>query len=120
MTEEPTPAPAAAPILAPAEITRRLLMLVELQGALAAQGIHSVLARTHRLVLQYNYSGCEPSGPTDPELHIFIPGGLIDTVATADGSVYSLVGTERCSVSDPSAAVAVIAQPRHRPESMTS
>src|SRR6266566_1741981 len=52
---------AAAPILATAEVTRRILMLAELRGALSAVGVRSVLARHHRLVLQYNRVPSRPS-----------------------------------------------------------
>ncbi len=59
-------APSSPPILARAEVTRRMLLLAELQDALAPLGVRSVLARNHRLVLQYNHSPCEPSGLTNP------------------------------------------------------
>ena len=48
--------PPREPILTEAEVARRMSLLAELQAALTAQGIRCVLARNHRLVLQYNRS----------------------------------------------------------------
>lgn len=94
------------PILAQAEVTRRMLLLADLQAALAAQEIRAVLARNHRLVLQYNRSPFEPSGLTDPQLHIFTPDGT--DIATTDGTTYSLSSGEKCPADDPHLAATVI------------
>jgi len=94
------------PILADAEVALRMLLLAELQAALVELGFHSVLARNQRLVLQYNQRPCEPSGLTDPDLHIFTPDGT--GIATTDGATYALPGGRNCPVSDPGAAAAIL------------
>lgn len=101
----------ATPILAQAEVARRMLLLADLQAALAAQEIHSVLARNHRLVLQYNRVPSGPSGPTDPQLHIFTPGGT--DIATTDGSTYNLASGEKYPADDPAAAATLIRHGQH-------
>ena len=111
MTEQATPAPAAAPILATAEVTRRMLLLAELQDALAALGVRSVLARHHRLVLQYNRVPSGPSGMTDAQLYIFAPGGT--DIATTDGSTYRLASGQEYPVGNPAAASALITTRQH-------
>jgi hypothetical protein len=111
MTEEATPAPAAAPILATAELTRRMLLLADLQDALAALGVRSVLARHHRLVLQYNRVPSGPSGMTDPQLHILTAGG--SDIATTDGTAYRLASGGQCPASDPAAAATFIRHGQH-------
>ncbi len=93
-------------ILGQAEASRRMLLLAELQSALAGLGVRGVLARKHRLVLLYNRSQCEPSGLTDPQLHIFAPSGI--GLATTDGSAYILSSGEQVPASDPGAAAAAI------------
>jgi len=110
VTEQATPAPAAA-ILATAEVTRRMLLLAELQEALAALGVRSVLARNHRLVLHYNVVPSGPSGMTDPVLHIFTPEGT--DIATTDGSSYHLARGEKCPACDPVAAAVLIRHGRY-------
>ncbi len=106
MTEQATPAPAAAPILATAEVTRRMLLLGELQEALAALGVRSVLARNHRLVLQYNRVPYGPCGMTDPQLHVFTPDGTC--VATTDGTTFHLASGRQCPADDPAAAATFV------------
>jgi len=93
-------------ILTEAVATRRMLLLAELQAALAVVGVRCVLARNQRLVLQYNVSPCEPSGLTDPKLHIFTPDGT-DT-ATTDGTAYRLATGPEYLTADPAAAAAAI------------
>jgi hypothetical protein len=61
-------------------------LLRELKAELSALGIESVLARNHRLVLRYNAGPLDPSGLTDPQLHIFTAAGK--QVATTDGAVF--------------------------------
>src|SRR6266567_172627 len=106
VTEQATPAPAAAPILATAEVTRRMLLLGELQEALAALGVRSVLARNHRLVLQYNRVPYGPCGMTDPQLHVFTPDGTC--VATTDGTTFHLASGRQCPADDPAAAATFV------------
>jgi hypothetical protein len=65
------PALTRPPILTREEASRRAALLADLQSALEAHEVSSVLARRHRLVLQGVRTKCEPSGPTDPQLHIF-------------------------------------------------
>ena len=61
------------PVLSQAEATRRMTLLTDLQDALAARGIRAVLAKRRRLVLRSSQP-VTPSGPLDPQLHIFHPG----------------------------------------------
>ena len=97
-----------APIVAPAEVTRRMLLLADLQAALEFNEVHSVLARNHRLVLTSGRAPCEPSGPTDPQLHIFTPDGT--DIATTDGITYTLASGHECPASNPHAAATMIRQ----------
>ena len=101
----------STPILTKAEVSRRMLLLADLQVALAAQEIHSVLARNHRLVLQYNRVPCGPSGLTDPQLHIFAPDGPCD--ATTDGTTYRLPSGQECAADDAAAAATLIRHSQH-------
>jgi hypothetical protein len=103
--------PSSPPVLAKAEVSRRMLLLAELQGALARRDIHSVLARNHRLVLQYKSSPCQPSGLTDPRLYIFLPGGTDS--ATTDGTSYHLAIGRQYLASDPAAAADLILHGQH-------
>jgi hypothetical protein len=98
-------------ILAQAEVSRRVLLLAELQAALAAQQIDSVLARNHRLVLQYNRVPSGPSGMTDPQLHIFAPDGT--DITTTDGRTFNLASGEKCPADDPAAAATFIRHGQH-------
>jgi len=96
----PSPRP---PILARQEASRRAGLLRDLQTALTAQGVSSVLARHHRLVLRGGgRTRCEPSGPTDPQLHIFTPDGT--DIATADGSTYHFASGSAHPAGDPARA----------------
>jgi hypothetical protein len=100
---EQNPPPTRTPVLAKDEASRRVALLAELQGALAAQGIRSVLARRHRLVLSgRNSTTCEPSGPTDPELHIFTQDGK--EIATARGRTYHFASGQAHPADDPARA----------------
>jgi hypothetical protein len=100
-------------ILAEADVTRRMLLLTELQSTLAAQGAQSVLARRHRIVLRADQP-IGPSGLTNPELHIFAPGGTY--IATTDGTTYRLASGPEYPVDDPAgAAIATLTRhPIHR------
>lgn len=97
----------ARPVLAESEVTRRLMLLVELQAALAAHGVQSLLVRNRRIVLRAQGSGLEPSGPTDPQLHIFVGDGT--QIATTDGARYEFTTGPAHPASDPQAAAASIA-----------
>ncbi len=99
------------PILAQAEVARRMLLLAELQGPLAAIGLRSVLARNHRLVLQYNCIPSGASGMTDPQLHIFAADG--SDVVTTDGRTFNLASGGQCPASDPAAAATFICHFQH-------
>ena len=90
------------PILAREEASRRAALLCDLQSALAARGVTSVLARHHRLVLEGGSTGCAPSGPTDPQLHIFTPDGA--DIATARGSAYHFATGPEYPADDPGQA----------------
>jgi len=94
------------PLLNKEEASRRAALLSELQSALAAQGVRSVLARHHRLVLSGGSTKCAPSGPTDPQLHIFTPEGT--DIATTHGSTYHFASGDAHPADDPARAA------RHR------
>jgi hypothetical protein len=81
---------ACSPILAKDEAGRREALLSDLQNALAACGLKSVIVRRHRLVLEGASTKAATSGQTDPQLHVFIPGGR--SVVTASGQGYLLGG----------------------------
>jgi hypothetical protein len=96
-----------APVLAEAEVARRQLQLADLRAALASASIDSALAGRHRLVLRYQAEGpCEPSGPTDPQLHVFLAGGKV--VVTTDGMMYHLPGGVTSPASDSAGAAAIL------------
>jgi hypothetical protein len=97
-------------ILTQAEVAGRMLLLAELQVALAALGVQSVLARNHRLVLRSSRGPCAPSGLTNPHLHIVTPDG--SNIATTDGSTYSFASGQVCPANDPE-AVATIVRENH-------
>src|SRR6266700_7949177 len=91
-------------------------LLAELQDALTDLGVRSVLARHHRLVLQYNRVPSGPSGLTDPELHILAPAGtdIVTTdIVTTDGTTYRRASGQQYPVADPAAAAALIRHGRH-------
>jgi len=90
------------PILATDEASRRAALLADLQSVLAAQGVSSVLARHHRLVLGGGRNKCEPSGPTDPQLHIFTPDGT--DIATTDARTYHFASGHAHPADDPAHA----------------
>ncbi len=103
-------AAASPPILPRAEANRRMLLLADLQAALAAHEIRSVLARNHRLVLRSEPVPCEPSSPTDPQLHIFAHDGT--DIATTDGTTYSLASGTKYPAGDPAATAALMQRGR--------
>jgi hypothetical protein len=108
------PGHAETPVLEECEATRRVLLLSELQAALAAFGVQSIRASRHRLVLRY--SDPPPlmrSGPTDPTLHVFTPAGT--RVATTDGTVYRLDDGQEYPAADPAAAAAAICRTHATP-----
>ncbi len=90
------------PILAREEASRRAALLSDLQSALAAQGVSPVLARNHRLVLKGASTRCAPSGPTDPQLHIFTPD--CTDIATTHGSAYHFATGRAYPADDPARA----------------
>jgi hypothetical protein len=103
-----TPGPARPAVLTETEAASRLRLLADLKTELASLGIPSVLARNHRLVLRYNTVPCEPSGPTDPQLHILVPAGT--EIATTNGSTYALSSGRTHAATDPAAAARLIAR----------
>lgn len=90
-----------ASILESDEVDRRMLLLAGLQDALHGLGVTCYLARHQRLVLRYAEGPLEPSGPTNPQLHIFLTGS--PQSVTTDGACYRL-GKREFPVSDPAAA----------------
>jgi hypothetical protein len=107
VTKYHTPAQPGAPILDDSEAASRTLLLAELQAALTGLGVRCVLARRQRLVLRYSDKApLEPSGPTDPTLHVFAPDGT--RVASMDGTVYRLGSGQEFPASDPATAATMI------------
>jgi hypothetical protein len=104
----PTAPPAlSAPVLDESEVGRRMLLLAELRSSLAELGVRSVVARNHRLVLRYNQVPLEPSGLTNPRLHIFCRSAA--RTAVTDGMSYRLDSGEEFPASDPAAAAVHLA-----------
>ncbi len=103
--------PSREPILAEAVVAGRMLLLAELQAALAAQQVGSVLASNHRLVLRYSAIPCEPSGLTNPQLLIFGPDGT--GTASTDGISYRLPDGAEYPAADPAAAATAIRHGQH-------
>ena len=97
-------------ILSDSEADRRKALLADLQAALAELGCQSVLARTHRLVLRSADGITEPSGPTNPRLHVIQPGRTC--VITTDGTAYNLPGSQTCPAADPATAATTVARRR--------
>lgn len=100
------------PILANAEASRRRALLAELQAALAAQQIQSVLARNRTVILQFNDERHQPSGLTDPQLYIFAPDGT--DIATTDGITYHFTSGKTYPTCDPAGAVIAIRSDQRR------
>jgi hypothetical protein len=98
----PLPRP---PVLHEGQVMRRVRLLTALQGALAAQGLDSVVVRNRRLVLRSNGDRMEPSGPTDPQLAIFAPDGI--AMATTDGAAYHFADGQAHPAADPCGAAAM-------------
>lgn len=96
---EPSQPRRRPPVLTDEAASRRTAQLADLRSALAAQGVSSVLAGTHRLVLRGEPHRYEPSGPTDPRLYIFTPGGT--DIATANGRAYLLASGGAYPAADP-------------------
>jgi hypothetical protein len=97
------------PILSEAEVTLRMGLLTDLQDALAVWGVQAVLARRRRLVLRANQP-VTPSGPTDPQLHMFAPGGA--DVAATDGSTYRFGSGGEYPANDPAGAARATISPK--------
>jgi len=90
------------PILAREEASRRAALLTDLRSALAALGVSSTVVGNHRLVLEGSSTKCAPSGPTDPQLHVFTPDGT--SIVTTNGRAYLLGGGRAFSIDDPAKA----------------
>jgi hypothetical protein len=111
VTMKTNPSAGQPPIIEEREAARRMLILTELQAALTATGIRSILARNHRLILRYNQTPCAPSGLTDPQLHIFSPEGT--DIATTDGTSFSLASGPQYPAASPIAAATNIRHGHH-------
>jgi hypothetical protein len=94
------------PILDDGDAAFRRLLLDQLQVALAELGIHSTLARRHRIVLRYTDGVAGPSGLTDPQLYVLAEPGSV--TVTTDGTTYQLSHGQKLEAADPSAAAAII------------
>jgi hypothetical protein len=101
-----TPTPLTPSVLDDQDAALRMLVLADLQAALAGSGFRAMLARNHRLVLRYGQAPLDPSGLTNPALHIFGPAGT--RVATTDGITYRLDDGQEYPVTDPAALAAHI------------
>lgn len=102
------------PVLSDDEAASRMRLLADLRAALSALGIQSLLARRQRLVLvsRYMEGPFDPSGLTDPQLHVFLPSGALSV--TTDGVSYRLA-KQKFPVEEPSAAAAAIRATRPAP-----
>jgi len=96
----------AKPVLPESEVARRVLLLAELQAALDALGAQAVLVRNRRIVLRDEGSDLGSSGPTDPQLHIFLGDG--SEIATTDGTQYEFTTAQAHPADDPQAAAGSI------------
>jgi hypothetical protein len=90
------------PVLPAAEVTRRVTLLAELQDAFTAHDVQAVLVRNRRIVLRATGTGLEPSGPTNPQLHVFLGDGT--EIATTDGTQYEFTTGPAHLIGDPQAA----------------
>lgn len=106
-----TAASIARPILDEPEVTRRVLLLAELQGALAAHGVRSLLVRNRRIVLRSAGTGLERSGPTDPQLHVYTADAT--EIVTTDGTLYEFSAGPAHPAADPQAAAASLTDRLH-------
>lgn len=101
----------ARPILDESEVIQRVMLLAELQVALVARGMQSLLVRNRRIVLRSAGTGLEPSGPTNPQLHIFQDDGT--EIATTDGTRYEFATRLVHPVADPQAVAESLASHSH-------
>jgi hypothetical protein len=76
-------------------------LLAELRAALTTQEVQSVLVRNRRLVLHAAGNGQERSGPTDPQLHVYLADGT--DVVTTDRISYQLATGPSYPADDPRA-----------------
>jgi hypothetical protein len=90
------------PILAREEASRRAALLADLHSPLAARGVNSTVVGRHRLVLEGTGTKAAPSGPTNPQLHVFTPGGT--SIVTTNGRTYLLDDRRACPADDPAQA----------------
>ena len=94
------------PVLSVEQAVHRAELLADLQSALAAHGLDSVLVRNRRLVLRSGGRRMDPSGPTDPQLHIFVPDGK--DIATSDGADYHFLSGPVHPADDPCGAASAL------------
>lgn len=106
-----TASTATRPVLSGTEATRRVALLAELKAALDALGVQAVLARNRRLVLRGDGSPLTASGPTDPQLYVFL--GDDAEIVTTDGNRYEFTTALPCPIGDPQAAAASLATRLH-------
>jgi len=102
VTDNTHSAQAADLILTEEEVARRVLLLTELRHAISGYGVCGVLTRNHRIVLRYPAHHSQPSGMTEPKLHLFLPGSR-DIVMT-DGAVFRLASGGVFAAANPAAA----------------
>jgi hypothetical protein len=104
-------APPADLILTEEEVASRVLLLTGLRHALAGHGVCGVPSRTHRIVLWYPARHGQPSGMTEPKLHLFMPGGR--DIVTTDGTVFRLASGGVFAARNLPAAALAICRARH-------
>jgi hypothetical protein len=93
--------------LAGEEVDRRKVVLIQLQDALAAQGIESVLVGRHALTLRsHGHGPAQPSRPGDPELHVL--GAGRHRIITTDGRHYRLRDSRMHPADDPRGAAEIV------------
>lgn len=93
------------PVLSDTDAALRMRLLAALQAALSDRGARCVLARNHKLVLR-DQGPVEPSGLTDPKLHVFLSGRSL--CVTTDNHVYTWLAGRESPVDNPAAAAAAI------------
>jgi hypothetical protein len=89
------------------EADRRKAVLIQLQDALAARGIESVLVGRHALTLRSHGRGpAQPSKSGDPELHVV--GAGRHRIVTTDGRHYRLGDNRMHPADDPRGAAGFV------------
>jgi hypothetical protein len=97
-----------APSLSGPEADHRKAILNQLKDALEARRISSVVVGRHTLVLRSGGCGAPPKS-ADPQLHIFVAGGI--DIVTTDGDVFRFTSGHTHPAADPSGAALGYSEP---------